>query len=734
MSAPKVVALDPKPIGLSNEDFLRNVFGADWTRAHVCGFRQDPGTLDAEGLRHLWAGGPAKPGLEHFTDDVNAFFVISVFHPDPSDGKQRRRKANFDAAHCIVIDDVDLRGMGAKTSAKVPAEKVKLDPSWALETSPGNFQLGYILKNGDPRGGKVSALLDALVASGLCPDGSDPGMKGVTRYVRLPVGKNTKAKYGKPGWDHVLGSWHPKRTYTLEAIADAYGVRAEVDAAEDDLLGGTRGSFTPQDDVIWNAILNSGTAQSEDLAAGKLHVTCPFVEDHTGRADSGCTYLGDGRWSCFHGHCDERPFEEFTAKFRENFPEAWREAVGESFGGLGGSDFGDAGIAPSVGQKLKEEEIRDLFGEAAAEDFKEQEAVRAVAQKTGRPFWFSDAAAGGAVLNMPWLVKGLIPPEGLGVMYGPPGTGKSFVALDLAARVAGGLVWQGLSVKKPGMVLYVASEGGTQSLRNRVLAWMQGNGNGAVPVLVYPGALRLGREDKGGTPEKVAGWVKRQAKSAGLEVSLVVVDTLARNMTGDENATADMNAFVGACDELQRRTGAFVLLVHHTGKDASKGSRGSSALLGAIDLELELAREPGKGNPGSIYVSKAREGDMVGKTFGYLLQTVDFGKDADGDPVTSLYVEETVPPARGSSRKPGVWESAILEVYEDMVGDGNYVSKKALSERIAEWSRDGALPNVNNGNKVAPTKVREEIGKLVDKGGWKVAPDGDGIAREVQNM
>lgn len=720
--AAKIVTLAPKPITLSNLDFLKGVFGANSGRAHVTGFKPDPSSLVD---RKPWSGGAAS-GLLPFHTDWNTFFTISVFHPDPVDGRYRRRKVSFDRCHCIVIDDVNLRNE-AGTSAKVGADRVKLDPSWVLETSPGNYQLGYILEGGDARGGKVAALLDALVASGLVPDGSDPGMKGVTRYVRLPVGRNTKAKYGTAGFDHVLASWHPSRTYSLEDVADAYDVRGAIDAAEDDLgSAGAGATFVPGEETLWNAILGSGTAHSVDTQKNLIQVTCPFVDDHTGRADSGTAYLGGGRWVCNHGHCVDRTFGEFTDKFRENHPDAWKEAVRDSF--VAQEAIGDEGVAPSV----REQEVRDLFGDETVDAAIEQaETEKVVGKGASRFFWMEDAAAGGALLDMEWLVKGLIPSEGLGVLYGPPGTGKSFVALDLAARIASGLDWQGLRVKKTGMVLYVASEGGTQSLRNRAVAWTIGNGGrGAGPVLVFPGALRLGRGAAEGAADRVAGFALKQAASAGVGVSMVVVDTLARNMLGDENTAADMGEFVAACDRIVALTGAFVLLVHHSGKDAGRGARGSSSLLSAVDLGMELSREPGLGNPGTLFVTKAREGDLVGRTFWYLLKSVDFGKDADGDKVTSLYVEETAPKA--AAPKPlGAYAQALKRVYDDLVGPGNWCNSETLVKTASEWSYRGEFEKIMSGKGVPPAKFREKLASNMGDLGWVNSPDNMGVKEEI---
>ena len=61
-----------------------------------------------------------------------------------------------------------------------------------IETSPGSQQWGYILTEPCKERSVVENLLTGLVHK-ICPDGIDSGMLGVTRYVRLPEGYNTKA-------------------------------------------------------------------------------------------------------------------------------------------------------------------------------------------------------------------------------------------------------------------------------------------------------------------------------------------------------------------------------------------------------------------------------------------------------------------------------------------------------------------------------------------------------------
>ena len=71
-------------------------------------------------------------------------------------------------------------------------------------------------------------------------------------------------------------------------------------------------------------------------------------------------------------------------------------------------------------------------------------------------------------------------------------------------------------------------------------------------------------------------------------VALVVVDTLARAMTGNENPPDDMGKFVAACGRIREACEGHVLIVHHSGKDLAKGARGHSSLRAATDVELEV--------------------------------------------------------------------------------------------------------------------------------------------------
>lgn len=75
--------------------------------------------------------------------------------------------------------------------------------------------------------------------------------------------------------------------------------------------------------------------------------------------------------------------------------------------------------------------------------------------------------------------------------------------------------------------------------------------------------------------------------------ALAIIDTQnASSPFVDENSARDMGAVVDGAKCLSMAVGGFVLLVAHSGKDGSKGVRGSSVQLPAWDFCMEVKRHP----------------------------------------------------------------------------------------------------------------------------------------------
>lgn len=178
------------------------------------------------------------------------------------------------------------------------------------------------------------------------------------------------------------------------------------------------------------------------------------------------------------------------------------------------------------------------------------------------------------------LIEGWLFRNTLAFLTGPPKKGKTFIALDMAMAVANGVDWVGGTNTSQGKVLYVLGEG-TAGLPKRVSAWRCAKG---IPL---------------GDDESIL-WLKRaaQLKDKGelaelIEIcemhrpDLVVIDTFARSAVGvEENSAKEVGEVIAGLDEIKFRTGACVLVVHHSGKDVGRGARGSSALGGAWDTSI----------------------------------------------------------------------------------------------------------------------------------------------------
>lgn len=254
-----------------------------------------------------------------------------------------------------------------------------------------------------------------------------------------------------------------------------------------------------------------------------------------------------------------------------------------------------------------------------------------------------------------WIIKGVIPRAEVVMLFGESTAGKSFVALDLFAAVARGVPWRGHKVRQ-GRVVYVAAEG-AGGFRNRMVAYREHHRT-SPGLQVIDAAPNLLSKDE-------ALEVSKQIVEAG-GADVVVIDTLAQTTPGaNENAAEDMGKALGHCRGIHRATGALVVLIHHAGKDTSKGARGWSGLKGAADAELEVARTPA----GRVMRNSKQKDGQDGQQWGFALDVVQIGADEDGEPITSCVVSEAAVPVVTGLRQgspAGPVERAVVEAISEM--------------------------------------------------------------------
>jgi hypothetical protein len=253
----------------------------------------------------------------------------------------------------------------------------------------------------------------------------------------------------------------------------------------------------------------------------------------------------------------------------------------------------------------------------------------------------------------------------------------------MGMAIARGLDWRGKRTRQ-GRVAYIAAEG-ADGFRKRLAAYAKHNqvDLATVPMTVLNAAPNL-------LEKQDAVDLAKGIKASG-GADLIVVDTFAQTTPGaNENAGEDVGKALGYCKRIHEVTGAMVLLIHHSGKDATKGARGWSGLRAAADAEIEVCREA---TGRYLRLTKSKDGED-GLEWGFDLEVVQVDVDEDLEPVTSCVVVEAQMPVVGAgpARKLGKNEKVLNEVLQEMAqAQTSGIEIKPVLEEAARrmMGRDG---------------------------------------------
>jgi len=167
---------------------------------------------------------------------------------------------------------------------------------------------------------------------------------------------------------------------------------------------------------------------------------------------------------------------------------------------------------------------------------------------------------------LPGLVAGTV-----GSIVAPGATGKSWLALQLAAQIAAGIDLAGIGEQKRGKALLLAAEDPAPVLwqRLRVLAERMDEGEDEdlkESLIIAPTLGQAGDLMQPGTADVIA--------KAGQGCRLIIIDTLSRWHTGEENERADAAQVMRQLEKIAGATGAAVVFLHHVSKGAALGGLG----------------------------------------------------------------------------------------------------------------------------------------------------------------
>ncbi|HDH0767281.1 TPA: AAA family ATPase [Klebsiella pneumoniae] len=315
-----------------------------------------------------------------------------------------------------------------------------------------------------------------------------------------------------------------------------------------------------------------------------------------------------------------------------------------------------------------------------------------------------------------FVIEGMIP-HGVTMLYGASSSFKSYAVIAMLCRVATKTHrWGGRNLKG-GAVLYVAAEGGS-SVMPRVGAWADKYNEGKPLDLFYTLPLAVDLS----VPANVTAMVKeikRIALHTGEPVRMVAVDTLSQSMMqGEENSASDVAKFMAGATRVFTETGAAVIIVHHSGKDSSKGMRGSSAAFANADAVIRVERIDDAVN---LINEKQRTGPAQ-PTRGYLVPTVQLpdnviaANEAYDDEYTSTE-GEVYDPVRLTTER--VFEDVPLAEITPLLVDKSDEGEGTT----ATWIREQII---NAGGRISRAELRER---------WKAAEgDAGTLRKEIKRM
>jgi hypothetical protein len=343
-----------------------------------------------------------------------------------------------------------------------------------------------------------------------------------------------------------------------------------------------------------------------------------------------------------------------------------------------------------------------------------------------------------------WLVDSIIPKRSFVALYAPPASYKSFISLDLAEAIATGRDWMGYRIPKKGAVLYICGEGhGGMGARVKACKIQNKSPDGANLYIIRAQLnLRSSPEDFAELLDAINDLIAEIDEP----LEIIILDTLMRMSGGgfNENSSEDMGAFITQAGKLQEIFECALMVIHHSGKDVTKGLRGHSSLLGAVDTELEIQRQDSVINSADpsvignaiLTVSKQKDGaDSI--QIGIEIVLVEIGtSDLGFETLTSLAIRQNQDIAsstqKGSKNNAGSGGNQRLEMdslmkvikakgsYREVDGTSRY--GVALDDWRAEfWSMKGCTDEDKASFKKAWLRARERlvaVNKIVIGDNW----------------
>jgi hypothetical protein len=230
------------------------------------------------------------------------------------------------------------------------------------------------------------------------------------------------------------------------------------------------------------------------------------------------------------------------------------------------------------------------------------------------------------------ILKGIIARGETSAWIAPPGAGKSALLTEISVHCAAQIDWRGHKAKEACGVVILALERG-DLFKRRLRVYHQRDGLQGLPIAVADAVIDLLNPV---CVELIVATVRAAEQQFGCNVGLIVIDTYAKGIAangGDEDKARDQNRAAANLRNVHGRLDVHIALVGHTGKDETRGARGSNAHVGDVDVMVQISGD-------TIKVAQVIKGnDQPERAIAeFKLEAFELGRDEDGDPITTSIV------------------------------------------------------------------------------------------------
>ena len=526
---------------MTNSDFLAEIYGEMEAGTHgwVCSFRADPSNAPPT----VWSGRaykglPNQAALIDRSTQDNTYFCTSVLTAT-ADGEIARNKSAFVRLAVLVLDDVQLHDVQGF--------------SYALQTSPGKFQVGIFLdgEDTDTRNRQlIDRLMSALAARGRSNDASG---NACVRYVRLPGGMNTKPRAAGE-WQVKLEVWQPNVRWSLDDACAAIGIDLDslrIAAQLPNTQSSTTGATNHAGEMIAGLTDPNPGARVYHESITRLAASLISGGMYPGAAVEFLYSLMD---QIKPG--DPEEMRRWEAR-RQEIPRAVKSA--EKFAP-------EERQPPQITVNLK-------LGDEAPTSAPTSEGLTPPHGDLVPMDW--DALQHTQPAPTEWRLDGWLPEGTVTLLSANGGVGKSNLSLQLGVAMANGMPLFDIATK-PSKVLILSGEDEARTVHFRVANICQDLGLSMSELRDRLVVYDLTQADcvlwRDGGPTERMQWLADV--TVATKANVVIIDNASDVFASNENDRTEVRGFMRALNLIANVTRAAVLLLAHVDKASVRGGAG----------------------------------------------------------------------------------------------------------------------------------------------------------------